>query len=133
MCLRTDLDLTYDTPVAVIDTVRDAIEAALRAHPRLWQESVRVHVVAFTESAIRLHVLAWFETTDWPEFLMIRHRMLLRIREIVTEQGSQVAFPSRTVYHVTGGSSEGAATAPMMGPTTGPDTGPQGAVPLTDA
>ena len=123
MCLRTDLDLTYDTPVATIDAVRDAIEAALRSHPLLWQESVRVYVVAFTESAIRLHVLAWFETADWPEFLTIRHRMLLRIREIVTEQGSQVAFPSRTVYHVTGGSSDGAATGPTSGSlTTGPLT-----------
>lgn len=101
MLLRTDLDITYGTPAATVDRIRDEIEAALRAHPKNWPDAVRVHVVGFTDSAIRINVLAWFETPDWGEFLMIRHRMLLEFLRIIERNGSNVAFPSRTVYHVT--------------------------------
>jgi MscS family membrane protein len=97
---RTDLDVTYDTSPEQIERIRDDIEAALRAHPLIWPDRVRVFVVLFADSAIRLNVTAWFLTTDLMEFLRIRHDMLLRIMRIVRNNGSSFAFPSRTVYHV---------------------------------
>ncbi|MCO4098740.1 MAG: mechanosensitive ion channel family protein [Gemmatimonas sp.] len=99
--LRTDLDVTFDTTPEQLTQIRDALEAALRAHPQIWQETVRVNIVAFTDSAIRLNVVSWFQTTDWNEFLRIRHDMLLQFVQIIREKGSSFAFPSRTVYHVT--------------------------------
>ncbi|MFN5581934.1 mechanosensitive ion channel family protein [Gemmatimonas sp.] len=98
--LRTDLDVTYDTTPEQLERIRDAIEAALRAHPKIWTETVRVHVVAFTDSAVRLNVVAWFQTTEWNEFLRIRHEMYLQFMRIIRDLGSSFAFPSRTVYHV---------------------------------
>lgn len=98
--LRTAIDLTYDTTPEQIERIRDALEAALRAHPLVFDEIVRVHVVGFTESAIRLDVLAWFMTTEWQEFLRIRHDMLLTFMRIIRAHGSSFAYPSRTVYHV---------------------------------
>ena len=99
--LRTDIDLTYDTTPEQIERIRDALEAALRAHPKIWEETVRVHVVAFTDSAIRLNVVSWFRTTEWNEFLRIRHDMLLEFMRIIRDKRATFAFPSRTVYHVT--------------------------------
>jgi MscS family membrane protein len=99
--LRTDIDLTYDTTPEQIERIRDALEAALRAHPKIWEETVRVHVVAFTDSAIRLNVVSWFQTTEWNEFLRIRHDMLLEFMRIIRDRGASFAYPSRTVYHVT--------------------------------
>jgi len=104
MFLRTDLDLVFGTTTDQVDAIRDDVEATLRAHPKIWPDAVRVHVVAFTESAIRMRVFAWFETPDWGEFLMIRHRLLLDFMRTVERHGSSFAFPSRTVYHVTEGS-----------------------------
>lgn len=101
MFLRTDLDLTYGTTSAQIDLICREIETLLRSHPKIWPEAVRVHVVALTESAIRIRIFAWFETRDWGEFLDIRHRMLLDFVSIVEKQESSIAFPSRTIYHVT--------------------------------
>jgi len=100
MFLRTDLDLTYDTTAAQIDTICAEIEALLRSHPKIWPGAVQVHVVALTDSAIRVRIFAWFETRDWGEFLDIRHRMLLDFIAIVENQESSIAFPSRTIYHV---------------------------------
>lgn len=99
--LRTDLDVPYDTSPDALSRIRDTIEAALRAHPRIWPETVRVHVVAFTDSAIRFNIQAWFQTTDWNEFLRIRHDLYLEFLRIVRAAGASFAFPSRTVYHVT--------------------------------
>lgn len=110
--LRTDIDLTYDTSPEQIEQIRNALEAALRAHPQIWADAVRVHVVAFTDSAIRLNIVSWFQTTDWNEFLRIRHDMFLQFMHIVRDKGASFAFPSRTVYHVT---QAGPATPPVDG------------------
>ncbi len=101
MFLRSYLDLTYGTTSAQIDTICAEIEALLRAQPKIWADAVKVHVVSLTDSAIRVRIFAWFETRDWGEFLDIRHRMLLDFIAIVEKQQSNIAFPSRTIYHVT--------------------------------
>ncbi len=79
----------------------------------MWPDAVRVHVVAFTDSAIRLNVMAWFLTADYAEFLEIRHRLLLEFMRIIERNGSSFAFPSRTIYHVSG---DGAAPGSTAGP-----------------
>jgi MscS family membrane protein len=101
MFLKTDIDLPYTTSADTIDAIRDELEATLRAHPMVWPDAVRVYVTGFTDSAIRVHLQAWFQTVDWDEFLGIRHRMLLSFIRVLERNGSMFAFPSRTIYHVT--------------------------------
>ena len=110
--LRTDIDLTYGTTAEQLERIRDALEAALRAHPMVFADIVRVHVVGFTDSAIRINVVSWFLTTDWQVFLRIRHEMLITFMRIIGEQGSSFAFPSRTVYHV---QTDGATPVSIIG------------------
>ena len=110
--LRTDIDLTYNTTPEQLERIRDALEAALRAHPMVFADIVRVHVVGFTDSAIRINVISWFLTTDWEEFLRIRHDMLITFMRIISANGSSFAFPSRTVYHV---QQDGATPVPIVG------------------
>ena len=110
--LRTDIDLTYNTTPEQLERIRDALEAALRAHPMVFADIVRVHVVGFTDSAIRINVIAWFLTTDWQEFLGIRHDMLITFMRVISANGSSFAFPSRTVYHV---QQDGATPVPIIG------------------
>jgi MscS family membrane protein len=97
---RTDLDLTYETTPAQFTAIRDDVEAALRAHPAIWPERVRVYLTTFAESSIRMNVTCWFQTTDVNEFVKYRHDMMLEFMRIVQRHGSSFAFPSRTVYHV---------------------------------
>jgi MscS family membrane protein len=113
--LRTDIDLTYNTTPEQLDRICNALEAALRAHPMVFADIVRVHVVGFTDSAIRINVVSWFLTTDLQEFLRIRHDMLLTFMRIISENGSSFAFPSRTVYHI---QQDGATTVPITGAST---------------
>ena len=115
--LSTDLHLTYDTSIDEIETIRSEIVASLAAHPKVWADDVRVHMVAFADSAIRLNVMAWFQTPDYREFLQIRHGMLLEFMRIVERNGSSFAFPSRTVYHR---SQDATSPEPQRGPAPAP-------------
>ncbi len=101
MLLRADLDLTYETTPGQLETVCREIEALLRAHNKVWSDAVRVHVVAFTESAIRVNVICWFKTTNLDEFLAIRHVLYLEFMRIVERNRSGFAFPTRTVHVIT--------------------------------
>jgi MscS family membrane protein len=113
MLMRTELDLTYETTPSQLDTIRDELEATLRAHSKIWAETVMVHVVAFTESSIRIKVMAWFETTNHPEFLRIRHEMYLEFMRIIERNGSSFAFPTRTLHVV--GDQQAIAQTPFKG------------------
>jgi MscS family membrane protein len=98
-----DLGITYDTSPDALTTIRNEIEARLRAEPKIWPDQVQVHVIGFADSSITLRARAWFETTEQAEFLNIRHRVLLEFMKIVERHGSSFAFPTRTVHHVMDG------------------------------
>lgn len=98
--LQHDLGVTYDTTPAQIRRIVERIEARLRAQPGVWAESLFVRTVAFADSAIKLRVRAWFELPEYVTFLDMQHEMLLACMEIIQEEGSSFAFPSRTVYNV---------------------------------
>ena len=76
------------------------VEAELRGHPKIWGESVLVRLTDLKDSTINVEVMAWFQTTDWNEFTLIRQAMLLRFLEIVERAGTSLAFPTRTVHLV---------------------------------
>jgi MscS family membrane protein len=38
------------------------------------------------------------KTADWAEFLGIREEILLRVMDIIEQAGTEMAFPSQTLY-----------------------------------
>jgi MscS family membrane protein len=93
--------LAYGTSVAQIRAVLSGLESVLRQHPKIWPDSVTVRLKEFGESSLNLEVMAWFQTSDWAEFLAIREETLLQFLEVVEREGSSLAFPTRTVHLVT--------------------------------
>jgi MscS family membrane protein len=53
---------------------------------------------ALAASSLDVEVMAWFQTTDWGEFQLIRQEVLLRFMEVVERAGTSIAFPTRTVH-----------------------------------
>lgn len=96
----TVIGLVYDTTAAQMREVLAGIERVLRAHPKLWTESLTVRFREFADSSLNIEVMAWFETTDWAEFITIRQEVLLQIMEVVERAGTSFAFPTRTVHLV---------------------------------
>jgi MscS family membrane protein len=92
------LGLVYGTTAAQMRAVLGGLRAALRGHPKIWSEAIVVHFKEFGDSSLNVEVMAWFTTSDWPEFMQIREDMLIQFMEIVEREGSSFAFPTRTLH-----------------------------------
>lgn len=97
MRLFATLGLVHGTSADQMRRVLTDVEAALRAHPRIWPGAVVVRFVGLGQSSLDLEVMAWFQTSDWDEFTALRQEVLLRFMEIVEAAGTSIAFPTRTV------------------------------------
>jgi MscS family membrane protein len=110
------LGLVYSTRADPMRRVLAEVEAALRAHPKIWADTVSVRLVGLGESTLDVEVMAWFRTTDWNEFTLIRQELLLRFMEIVEAAGTSFAFPTRTLVLERGSGAEPGAEK-AAGPT----------------
>jgi len=96
--LAVMIGLVYDTSGAQMRTILAGIEAVLRAHPKIWGDSMTVRFVGFGASSLDIQVMAWFDTSDWGQFQQIRQDVLLQFMDVVDGAGSSFAFPTTTVH-----------------------------------
>ncbi len=83
---------------AEVSAVIEGVQAALRAEPKTYASSVSVVLAKVSPTSLDVEVLAWFTTTNYDEFLLLRQKMLLQCLEIVGASGAKLArsplFPS---------------------------------------
>lgn len=96
--LAMTVGLVYDTSVAQMRAILAEFEAILRRHPKIWPDAVVVRFKEFGASSLDIEVMAWFLTSDWSEFQVIRQDVLLDFMAAVERNGSSFAFPSRSLY-----------------------------------
>jgi MscS family membrane protein len=96
--LATVIGLVYETTASQLRAVLAGFERALREHPRVWPGAIVVRFAAFGASSLDIEIMAWFETTDWSEFQLIRQDVLLRFMDVVEDAGSSFAFPTQTIH-----------------------------------
>ncbi len=93
----TLLGVEYTTPPAQLRAVRDALEAALRAHPGIWQDRVVVRIKEFAAYAINIEIMAWFVTSEVDDFRAAREAMLLRFLDLLAAHDVRLAYPTQTM------------------------------------
>jgi MscS family membrane protein len=98
MRLACTVGLVYATSAAQMRQVLEGLEAVLRAHPLIWPDAVIVRFKELGPSSLDIEVMAWFLTSDWAEFQLIRQELLLQFLEVVRGAGTSFAFPTRTVH-----------------------------------
>jgi MscS family membrane protein len=98
MRLACTLGLVYGTSSSTMRAFLDGLEKVLRAHPKIWSESVVVRFKEFGASSLDIEVMAWFLTREWSEFQLIRQEVLLDFMAVVEDSGSSFAFPTRTLH-----------------------------------
>jgi MscS family membrane protein len=96
--LATILGLVYQTSASQIREILAGVEGVLRAHPKIWPDTVVVRFQKFGESSLDVEVMAWFQTSDWNEFMEIRQEILLAFMEVIERAGSSLAYPTRTLH-----------------------------------
>ncbi|GER06299.1 hypothetical protein JCM17843_06090 [Kordiimonadales bacterium JCM 17843] len=95
------IGVEYRTTKEQLRTIRDAIEAAILenddfAHPPEVPTFVRID--AFSDSSIDILLYCFTRTTNWGEWLAIKEKLALQIKDIVEGAGTGFAFPSRSLY-----------------------------------
>lgn len=105
MRLACILRLSYGTTASQTRKVLAGIEGVLRAHPKIWPDAVNVRLKTLAAEALEVEVMAWFQTPEWTEFLLIRQDVLLDFMAVMEEAGVSFAFPTRTV-HLAGAANE---------------------------
>lgn len=93
----TTLRLVYSTTAAQLRTVLHDVEALLRSHPRAWPEGISVRLVGLGDYSLDVSVTAWFATTNWAEFEVIRQDLFLDIMDIVERAGTRLAIPMQVL------------------------------------
>jgi MscS family membrane protein len=98
--LACTLGLVYETTSAQMRQVLEALEATLRAHPLIWPDAVVVRFAGFGASSLDIEIMAWFQTSSWPEFQLVRQNVFLQFMEVVEQAGTSFAFPTQTLHLV---------------------------------
>jgi MscS family membrane protein len=80
------LKLELGATAAQLDRVLDELRALLRQHPRRSPEPPSVHLLAITDAWFELEAMAWFDAS-WPEFEVLRDRLLMRCLEVIAAAG----------------------------------------------
>ena len=88
----------YDDAAVVKDIVSD-VETMLREHPDIDTErTLMVNFDKFAASSLDFFVYCFTKTTVWQEYHAVKQDVLLKILDIVTAHGAEVAFPTSTLH-----------------------------------
>jgi len=90
------LDVTYDTPPAMLERIPKMVEAIVKAQQPVKFD--RSHVASFGESAIRIETIYFVTSPDYNLYMNIQQAIYLEVMRQFEAQQVKFAFPSRTLY-----------------------------------
>jgi MscS family membrane protein len=96
--LATTIGLVYSTTSQQMRDILAELEAILRRHPKIVEDSIAVRFQKLAASSLDIEITALFETTDWEEFQLIRQDLLLAFMAAIEQHGSAIAFPTQTIH-----------------------------------
>jgi MscS family membrane protein len=96
------LQLRYETTPDQIRYILVEVRKMLYAHPKILGEPMHVRFKGFGEYSLDIEVFAYMGVKDYDESLEVAEDLNLRIMDIVSESGSDFAFPSEVQYSLPG-------------------------------
>jgi len=97
--INMHIGLTYDTTSKQLVKIKNDIETMLRSHKDISQkDSLMVFFDTFGESSLNIFIYTFTATANWEKYLTIKEEILIKIMQIVEENGSRFAFPSQSIY-----------------------------------
>ena len=93
------ITLQYDTTIEQLKNVRDQIENFIRESKDFDTKiGLAVRVDKFSDSSIDMYVRCFTQTDSWNEWLKVKERLAISIKEIVEKNKASFAFPSQSIY-----------------------------------
>lgn len=92
------IGIRYDDAAALGAIVAD-VRAMLEGHPEIdATQTLIVNFNAFAASSLDFFVYTFTRTTNWIKFHEVKQDVLLKVLDIVSRHGAEIAFPTSTVY-----------------------------------
>jgi len=93
------ITLQYNTTVDQLKKIRNEIEKYITTH-KDYKTSLghAVRVDKFSDSSIDMYIRCFTVTDDWDEWLAVKERLAIEIKQIVEKNNASFAFPSQSIY-----------------------------------
>lgn len=95
--LLVTLPLDRRAGPAAVRAVLEGARAYFKEHPKAFVER-SVSLAKIGEGSLDVEVVAWFQTTSWDEFLVLREEAILALLDVVEKAGTRLAYPTRTLH-----------------------------------
>jgi len=93
------ITLQYDTTVDQLKIIRNEIEKYIQDSDDFDKRvGLAVRVDKFSDSSIDMYVRCFTQTDSWNEWLKVKERLAIGIKEIVERNKASFAFPSQSIY-----------------------------------
>ncbi len=93
------ITLQYNTTVNQLKKIRDEIEKYITTHKDYKNDlGHAVRVDKFSDSSIDMYIRCFTVTDDWDEWLAVKERLAIEIKQIVEKNNASFAFPSQSIY-----------------------------------
>jgi MscS family membrane protein len=91
---RPILQLRKDTQPAQIRGILARLRELMQGHEKI-EPTPRVRFLAVAAHSVDIEIFSYVLTADYAEFLAVQEELLLRILEIVAEEGTALAVPTQ--------------------------------------
>ncbi len=93
------INLQYNTSVDQLKVIRNEIEDYIKNNKDYKPDlGYAVRVDKFAESSIDMYIRCFTKTNDWDEWLAVKERLAIQIKQIVEKNKASFAFPSQSIY-----------------------------------
>ena len=93
------ITLQYDTTVDQLKIIRNEIENHINSSDDYNTSiGVAVRVDKFSDSSIDMYVRCFTKTNSWNDWLAVKEKLAIEIKQIVEKNGASFAFPSQSIY-----------------------------------
>ncbi len=96
--IKETIGIRYDDAVKM-QTITDQVEKMLKSHPEIdTGKTLMVNFNSFAPSSLDFFIYTFTKTTNWEKYHIIKQDILLKILEIVENNGAETAFPTSTIH-----------------------------------
>jgi MscS family membrane protein len=97
--IRWTITLQYNTTIDQLKKIRDDIEAYINKSEDFNQSlGVAVRIEKFSDSSIDLLVRCFTKSGSWNDWLEVKEKLAIEIKQIVEGNKASFAFPSQSIY-----------------------------------
>ena len=85
--------------ISVMEKITDEVREMLNNHPEIDQEqTLMVQFNAFNDSSVDFFIYCMTRTVIWQRYHEVKQDVLLKISGIVSRNGAEIAYPTRTLH-----------------------------------